>query len=204
MNNALIDLMVGLSFYLLPYLTGRIFVKKIVQAWILGALIWFVIYFVVAGLNSIVKFDFQSVIRIIAVVISIVVLLRIGKDFIKQKPRIYWQNLFITLVLSLFTTFVYFFVWKRNTPYPMQLNWDIYEHITLSNLIASGKLSFFTTKLSDTYTFNSYSPIFSILLSLPKVIFQRSLLGIYWVLEYWHYLLTAFAAFILAKKVFNN
>ena len=49
MNNALIDLMVGLSFYLLPYLTGRIFVKKIVQAWILGALIWFVIYFVVAG-----------------------------------------------------------------------------------------------------------------------------------------------------------
>jgi hypothetical protein len=204
MNNALLDLVVSLSFYILPYLAGRIFVKKIIQSWILGALIWFGIYFVIVGVNTLVHFDFQAVIRVIALIISIVSLLKIGKEFIQQKPKIEWQTLLIVASLSLFTAFVYFFIWKRNTPYPMQLNWDIYEHLTLSNLIASGKLSFFTTKLSDTFTFNSYSPIFNILLSLPKVIFQRSLLGVYWGIEYWHYLLTTIAVFILAKKVFNN
>src|ERR1035437_2946344 len=204
MNNALIDLMVGLSFYLLPYLTGRIFVKKIVQAWILGALIWFLIYFVVVGVNVFAHFDFQSVIRMIALIISVVSLLKLGKEFISEKPKINWQSIFIASFLALFTAFVYFFIWKRNTPYPMQLNWDIYEHLTLSNLLSLGKLSFSTTQITDTFTFNSYSPIFNILLSLPKVIFQRGLLGVYWGIEYWHYLLTAFAAFILAKKVFNN
>jgi hypothetical protein len=200
----LIDLIASLSFYFIPYLTGRIFVKKIIQSWILGALIWFVIYFVLLGLNSIVKFDFQSVIKIIALVAFVISLLRIGKEFIVQKPKIHWQGIFIASILSLFTVFIYFFVWKRNTPYPMQLNWDIYEHISLANLISSGKLAFSTAQISDTYTFNSYSPIFSILLSLPKIIFQRGLLGIYWGIEYWHYLLTTFAVFILAKKVSNN
>jgi hypothetical protein len=204
MNNMFIDLIAGLSIYIIPYLTGRIFVKKIVQAWILGALIWFIIYFAASGANILVHFDFQTVIRVIAVIMSVISLGKLGREFTKQKPKIHWQSVFIASILSLFTGFVYFFVWKRNTPFPLQLNWDIYEHITLSNLIANGKLSFLTTKLSDTYTLNSYSPIFSILLSLPKVIFQRSLLGIYWGIEYWHYLLTAFAAFILAKKVFNN
>lgn len=89
-------------------------------------------------------------------------------------------------------------------PYPMQLNWDMYEHITLANEISLGRLSFLTSQISDTFTFNSYSPIFGVLLSLPKIIFQKSLIGIYWWLEYWHYILTALATFLLAKKVFNN
>ncbi len=204
MNNMLIDLIAGLSFYILPYLAGRIFVRKVIQAWILGALLWFVIYFVIFGANLIVKFDFQNAVRIIAVIISIVSVINIGRQFVEQKPKIDWRNVFIASFLALFTAFVYFFVWKRNTPYPMQLNWDIYEHLTLSNLLSLGKLSFSTTQITDTFTFNSYSPIFNILLSLPKVIFQRGLLGVYWGIEYWHYLLTAFAALILAKKVFNN
>jgi hypothetical protein len=204
MNNMLFDLLAGLSFYIVPYLTGRIFVKKTVQAWILGALAWFIIYFAVFGAGIFIHFDFQNAIKVIAAAISVVSLLNIGRQLLGQKPKIHWQNIFIALALGLFTAFVYFFVWKRSTPYPLQLNWDIYEHITLANLISAGKLSFLTTHISDTFTFNSSSPIFGILLSLPKILFQRGLLGIYWGLEYWHYLLTAFAAFILAKKVFNN
>ena len=204
MNNMLIDLIAALSFYIVPYLTGRIFVKKTIQAWILGALVWFIIYFAVFGVNTIVKFDFQNAVKAIAAIISLISLINLGAQFAKQKPKIHWQNTFIALALGIFTAFVYFFVWKRNTPYSLQLNWDIYEHITLANLISSGKLSFFTTSISDTFTLNSYSPLFGILLSLPKILFQRGLLGIYWGIEYWHYLLTAVAAFILAKKVFNN
>src|ERR1035437_8363914 len=204
MNNMFIDLIISLSFYLLPYLTGRIFVRKVIQAWILGALIWFLIYFVVVGVNVFAHFDFQSVIKIIALIISVASLLKLGKEFISEKPKINWQSIFIASFLALFTAFVYFFIWKRNTPYPMQLNWDIYEHLTLSNLLSLGKLSFSTTQITDTFTFNSYSPIFNILLSLPKIIFQRGLLGVYWGIEYRHYLFTAFAAFILATKVFNN
>ena len=204
MNNMLIDLIAALSFYIVPYLTGRIFVKKTIQAWILGALVWFIIYFAVFGVNTIVKFDFQNAVKAIAAIISLISLINLGAQFAKQKPKIHWQNTFIALALGIFTAFVYFFVWKRNTPYPLQLNWDIYEHITLANLISSGKLSFLATRISDTFTLNSYSLLFGILLSLPKILFQRGLLGIYWGIEYWHYLLTAVAAFILAKKVFNN
>jgi hypothetical protein len=204
MNNSLIDLLAGLSFYVVPYLTGRIFVKKTVPAWVLGALIWFILYFVLFMAGSILHFDFQSAVKASAAVITLASLFNIGRQLTKERPTIHRRDVLIALALSLCTALVYFLIWKRNTPYPLQLDWDIYEHITLANLISSGKLSFFASKLSDTYTFNSYSPLFAILLSLPKILFQRSLLGVYWGIEYWHYLLTTLAAFILAKKVFSN
>ena len=111
MNNMLIDLIAALSFYIVPYLTGRIFVKKTIQAWILGALVWFIIYFAVFGVNTIVKFDFQNAVKAIAAIISLISLINLGAQFAKQKPKIHWQNTFIALALGIFTAFVYFFVW---------------------------------------------------------------------------------------------
>ncbi len=201
----LIDFFVSLSFYIIPYLTGRFFTKKIFLAWIVGAFLWFAIYFsAFYGLQFLKINNFPLVIRLLAIGISVLSLINIGYYLLKERPKPDFNNLQIGVFLLAFTSVVYFLIWKRNTPYPLQLNWDIYEHITLANLISDGKLSFFTTKISDTFTFTSYSPLFGILLSLPKIIFQRGLVGIYWWLEYWHYFLTAIASFLIAQKVFKD
>ena len=201
----LIDFFASLSFYIIPYLTGRFFTKKVFLAWIVGAFLWFAIYFsVFTGLQILKINNFSLVIRYLAIGISLFSLINIGYSFRKERPRFDFLNLQIGTFLLVFTSIVYFLIWKRNTPYPLQLNWDIYEHITLANLISDGKLSFFTTRISDTFTFTSYSPLFGILLSLPKIIFQRGLLGIYWWLEYWHYFLTAIASFLIAQKLFRD
>ncbi len=201
----IIDFLASLSFYVIPYLTGRFFTKKIFKAWILGAFLWFIAYFLIAGIVQILRLNnFNEIIRYFAIGISVLSFINILVSFIKEKPKLNVKDIQIGGFLLGFTLIIYFLIWKRNTPYPLQLNWDIYEHITLANLIAQGKLSFFTSRISDTFTFNSYSPIFGILLSLPKIVFQKSLLGIYWWLEYWHYFLTVIASFILAKKLFND
>lgn len=110
-------------------------------------------------------------------------------------------NLVILFTISFF---VYFFVWLRNTPYPLHLNWDIYEHITLANKISQGHLSILASQITDTFTFDGQSPLFHILLSIPKVLFRTDLLGAYYYLEYFYFALTIFATFIFAHKVFKN
>lgn len=206
-----IDLLASLSFYIIPFLTGRLFVKKIVRAWIIGALIWFILYFLVAGISWVLKVNaFSEIIRLLALIISAVSIGKIVFEKVREvfkerkikRPNLGYLPIFS--LLFLFTSFVYFFIFYRNTPYPLSMNWDMYEHITLSDLILKGNLSFLTTRITDTFTLNSYSPIFSILLSLPKAVFERSLLGIYWWLGYWHYFLTAIASFLIAERVFRN
>ncbi len=201
----IIDFFASISFYLIPFLTGSFFTRKIVKAWIFGALIWFGLYFLIFGIAALGKLDnFVIILRVIAIVISAISIIRLIYLWIRKRSVLKLKRLLAPLFLVVFFTLVYFLIWKRNTPYPMPLNWDIYEHITLANLILKGNLSFITSKISDTFTFNSYSPFFEILLSLPKLVFERSLLGIYWWLEYWHYLITILASYILAKKIFPN
>ena len=201
----IIDFFASLSFYFIPYLTGRFFTKKIVQAWIMGAFIWFILYFLLAEILVLLKIDgFSGLIRFLAIVISTFSLIDFLNSYRVKKPKINLSKDLIHLFLLSFASLVYFLIWKRNTPYPLQLDWDMYEHITLANIISSGNLSFLTTKISDTFTINSYSPFFEILLSLPKIVFQRGLIGIYWWLEYWHFILTVLASFLIAKKFFQD
>ncbi|MCL5010581.1 MAG: hypothetical protein M1289_03170 [Patescibacteria group bacterium] len=201
----LIDFFAGLSFYIIPYLTGRFFTKKIFQAWVIGAFWWFILYFTIHAILGILKINsFSLVIRDLAVGISILSIFNIGYSCLRKGLKIDFKKLPIGVFLLGFTSVIYFLVWNRNTPYPLELNWDIYEHITLADLISQGKLSFFTSQISDTFTFNSYSPLFGILLSLPKIMFQRNLLGIYWWLGYWHYFLTALASYLIAQRVFRD
>lgn len=198
----IIDFFASLSFYIIPYLIGRLFTKNIVISWLLGAFSLFIIFFALFGVTILFKINFSLFVFIAVVGLSLVSLFRLLLDVFKSKTFIKpGKEITFMLILS---SLVYFLIWKRSTPYPLALNWDMYEHIALADLIAQGKLSILSTKISDTFTFNSYSPIFQILLSIPKIIFQRSLLGVYWWLEYWHYLLTIIASFWLAKKFFNN
>jgi len=198
----IIDFFASLSFYLIPYLIGRFFTKNIVLSWFTGALSLFIAFFGLSQIAIFFKLDFSLLVFVIVVGLSLISLVRLISDIVKSKTFLK-PGREITIML-IFSSLVYFLIWKRNTPYPLALNWDIYEHLTLANLIAQGNLSFLTTKISDTFTINSYPPMFQILLSIPKIIFQRNLLGVYWWLEYWHYLLTVIASFWLAKSVFKN
>ncbi len=106
--------------------------------------------------------------------------------------------------LLLFTAFIYFFIWKSFTPYPYSLNWDAYEHITAANNIASGDFSFLPSHISDTFTFDGYTSLFQTLLSLPKILFKTNLVGVYWWIEYWHYLITTLVVYSVTKFFFKD
>lgn len=203
-----IDFFASLSFYFIPYLTGRFFTKNFFYAYMLGALIWFILFF---SINSLISFlpslNFSYTVKLIAVVVSFISLANIIRGLLvgrKEIIKISLKEIGIYFLLIIISVFLYFFVWKSYTPYPLHLNWDIYEHITLSNKILEGHLSLLPSEISDTFTFDGYSPMFQILLSIPKAVFNTNLLGIYWWLEYWHYLLTIIASFFLAKRVLQN
>lgn len=198
------DFFISFSFFLVPYLTGRLFTQRTVFAWIAGVLTWFILFFPISWICTATGFNFSLTIRAIVVVLSILSLADIIRNFTLEKPKIVIKDKLPILGLIIFSSLIYFLIWKRNTPYPLIVNWDIYEHITLANLISDGNLSLLTSKISDTFTVNSYSPIFHVLLSIPKILFQKSLLGIYWWLEYWFYLSTVIGTFIVAKKLFNS
>lgn len=197
----IIDFIAAFSFWLIPYLTGRLFTKGILQSFSLGSLMWFAVYFAVSGLTN--RFNipgFETIIYFIAVLISVVSITRIiiehnGFSFTEKKP------LFLLFTLG---TVVYFLIWKASTPYPMHLNWDIYEHITLSNKISDNIINLRTTLISDTFTFDSYPPLLHVLLAIPKIIFKTDLLGMYYFLEYFYFLLTIASAYLLGKMFFRD
>lgn len=93
-------------------------------------------------------------------------------------------------------------LWSRTTAGP--LNWDLYEHQTLSTIIQHGSFSFFTSQLSDTFGFMSYPPTFHALLAVSQ--FGMTLSGEA-ILSYWnmlglvHTITVALASFTLALVV---
>lgn len=197
----ILDLLASLSFYAVPFLTGRLITKKISSAFAIGALFWFIIFFFLSKANLTPAF-FTILIKILVIGIVSVSSVKLGFDLFRSKLELPDKEL---VFLFIFSLLIYFLIWKAQTPYPYALNWDIYEHITLAHEISSsGRFSFFTTQLSDTFTFNSYPPLFHILLALPKLIFNANLLGVYWYLEYWFYLLTILASYFLTKNLFEQ
>lgn len=108
------------------------------------------------------------------------------------------------LLLVVISLAVYFLIWRSLTPFPLTLNWDIYEHITLANKISEGHLSFLPSKISDTFTFNGYSTLFQIFLSVPKILFHADLIKVYYYLEYGYFLLTIIATYLLAQSIFGS
>jgi hypothetical protein len=202
------DLFAAACFYILPLLTGRIFFKPIAYSFATGMLIWY-LALLISGIYFPGSFD--NVIILLTGISVLLFFLRIIRDIIKDRNLLthaFSLNSLITpsfiLLLTVFSFFSYFFVWKLFTPYPMQLNWDIYEHITVANIIASGQTSFLPSFLTDTFTFNGYTTLFHTALAAQKSLFQTDLLGFYWWVEYWHYLLTIVASFLLAKNIFKK
>lgn len=97
---------------------------------------------------------------------------------------------------------VSFGVWSYNNPYP--LNWDFYQHQQLARLIREGEFNFLTTRMSDTFGFNSYPPLFHVPLSVSQWPIQLTpdfILSYWRVMEFWQVTLVGVAAFGLGYGV---
>lgn len=201
------DLLFSSLFFLAPLLVGFNFTKRISIAWSLGGIMFYLLF-----LTSSIIYHSYFLKYLLYIVFSFSVIhiaYKLSKNnitlaittFIK-KDR--WLLGYLALILVLFSI-TYLGVWKQQTPYPLSLNWDIFEHLTVSNKIAGGLVTLLPSYITDTFTFNGYTTLFHTLLALPKVINNTyDLLGIYWFLEYWHYIILTITSFFLGRKVFNS
>ena len=120
-------------------------------------------------------------------------------NMIKIKETIKEIFLLIILVLASF-----FFLYRAKTPIAYITNWDWLHHISLIRQIINGKFNLLLTNISDTFTVNSYPPVFHLLISIPTVIFRFNLLRLFWWLELFHYLFTTFVSYWMGRQIFKQ
>lgn len=109
---------------------------------------------------------------------------------------------FIAFGFIILLSVIVYGIWHFKSPY--SLNWDYYQHQSLSRLIEQGKFDFFTTKISDTFGFDSYPPTFHLLVSASQYPVR---LSIPYILDYWniigfyHLLSVGFASYIFGLAI---
>jgi hypothetical protein len=122
----------------------------------------------------------------------------IYKDFRKNTIK----NIFIIIGCVVLSTMVWG-IWKINSPTYATLNWDIYHHQGLANLIQQNNFHLMTSKVSDTFQFDGYSTLFHVLIATPQTIFNVDILEFWWFVEYFH-LVSAVIASFLVGYAFSN
>lgn len=122
-------------------------------------------------------------------IVHAAIILSLGKkiwDLIKKKSHINARVICAFVGVSLLALISYG-SWVVRSPY--SLNWDWYQHQTMSTLIESGKFSFFTSQLSDTFGFNSYPPFLHTLVAIaqyPSKLSPDFVLSFWQSIGYWH------------------
>jgi len=222
MNKLIIFLQAGL-FYLIPYLIGKALVTigerrnlktfnipekksepitKIGEFFVLGVLSLFLLaIFVEYALGPVLNIEFQKLyfpIVWLFAALSIAINLFKKRTDKKKGKTVGFRPLALIVLISLA---VYSF-WSYKSPYP--LNWDYYQHQTLARLIQKGEFDYFTTNISDTFSFNSYPPTFHLLLAVSQ---YPAKLTVDYILDYWniiglyHLITVGLASYILAFAV---
>lgn len=202
----LTDFIVSLSPIAIPLIIGFTITGRIFFGWVIGALLVYLLilflYSVNLFFNIEIPFSIQFSLLIINIFALCIFYLVIKSNSIfnrfHQKQLGTLADLFFLLILS---GAIFFLIWKNATPYPLNVNWDIYEHITVANKISESSVSFLPSKISDTFTFDGYSTFFHSLIALPKLLFNRDLLGSYWWLEYWFYFFSTTAGYLFVHKI---
>lgn len=103
-------------------------------------------------------------------------------QFVSTKSNISLKEL-KPLSIVIGTALLVALIWNRQTPY--SLNWDLYEHQTVSRLIQEGRFDFQTVNISDTFGFSSYPPTFHLLLGVSEPLMEEDPVT---TLLYWQYL----------------
>ncbi|MBI3379734.1 hypothetical protein HY029_03210 [Candidatus Gottesmanbacteria bacterium] len=204
----------AIVFFLLPVLIGGAFFilysKKtelqipVVTYFITGALYlygWalFTKYIV---LSIIPHWQFQAIFRLELIIFGVsAVLVNIGNE-IERSVDFIKTHIKTILFLGLLAGITYF-IWHLKTPYP--LNWDLYEHQILANLIQKGTFSFVTSQMSDAFTFNGYSSIFQTLIASSQMLVPQINIMQFWdSITFIHLFLCLIASYYLALVVTDN
>ena len=202
--NYLVDLLASLSIFIVPLLLGSFWGGSIAQRFLRGALFTGVLAFV--ALLPL-PLPYQSRFGMLVAAGSImsignIISQRYKKPVVVHKNFLNW--VFIGVLFTLYAAFLFFTLFKSLTPYSYHVNWDVYEHIKLSQEVLTGRISIFPSHMSDTFTFNGYTPLFHLLLSLPSALFKASLQGVYYFAEWWFYLAVVFSSLAISFKVFRH
>lgn len=77
-------------------------------------------------------------------------------------------------------------VWRADSPYPALLNWDMFEHLALSEQMLRGHVHLSLRSYSDTFTLDTYLPFYHALLSFPRALLAPDPAGFAWSLDTLH------------------
>lgn len=196
-------------FYLFPILIGALFIKNRYFFFPIGVLITYILFFIAFQIQNIFPhLSYQETLKYILTSLSGISLLllpffhfkKLKHTFSKLNLKIY--ACIITIIIS--SSALFFGIWKETTPFPLQLNWDIYEHITVANKIVEGKHSILPSFISDTFTFNGYTTLFHSLLASTAIPLNTNLIENYWFIEYWHFLMLLLITFFFFRIIHKS
>lgn len=213
MNITLLSLFPAMLFYLIPMIVGRslwvIFARRksisfsILSYFILGSLVVYAVALLEHYLISIFfsSINFKEIFPMTlwfllgtSMVVNIISFLKL--------TGISFKKYIVPLLSCLTLTIAVYSIWMVKTPY--QLNWDLYEHQILVNNIKEGNFSFFTSQISDAFTFNGYSTIFHLLISSAQILFPVDILSFWNNITFIHLFLSILASYYLAYYVTYN
>ena len=107
-------------------------------------------------------------------------------------------------VLFFISIIIFFGFYRHLTPPAYLTNWDLLHHTALIKQLLQGNFNILLTSISDTFTINSYTPLFHMILALPIAIFNIDILRFFWWAEFFHYLFTTIVAYYVGKKLLNS
>lgn len=193
-------------FYLFPILIGALLIRNKYFFFPIGVLTTYILFFLGFQLQNIfpqlsyassLKYLLFGISGISLFLLPIFYFKHLKSAFTKSKTKIYLS--IATIIVS--SSLLFFGLWKETTPFPLQLNWDIYEHITVANKITSGSHSILPSFISDTFTFNGYTTLFHSLLATTIIPFNTNLIENYWFIEYWHFLFLLIVTFFFFRSI---
>jgi len=123
----------------------------------------------------------------------------------RKMLKLFNRHTITIFLFSFILSAIAYSIWIWKSPY--SLNWDLYEHQTLVHLITSGNFNYFTSRISDTFGFNSYPPVFHSLMAVsqfPKELQPEEILQYWNVISFLHLWIVSFISYGFSYVVTKN
>lgn len=125
------------------------------------------------------------------------------KNKLTLKPnKLVLINILIFAFMIGLSALVYI-VWRWDSGFNTTLNWDIYHHQTVVELISKGTFSIYTSELSDSFQFNGYTTLFHTLIAIQQAMFKNGLdvLSFWWFVELFHLTATVLVSYAITVTI---
>jgi hypothetical protein len=169
---------------------------------IYGSVIIYIAAFISALLSRMIAgADFIQLFAFVSYALAVTGLALYVLGMILKKNPVYGQNdgikTAIVVLTGVFLATLVYLIWRVDAPFNTTLNWDIYHHQLISNLIEESHFHLFASRISDTFQFDGYSTIFHTMIALPQVLMKPEVLEFWWYIEYLHLFTTIIASFLV-------